>query len=494
MQMRFLREISFVAALLLPLAEASAQKMTLDEAVAVARSQSVPALQARQEFISVYWQYRSYKASMLPSLSLYGALMNFDRSLTLLQSYEDGSFRYADTYSLQNTIGLRATQNISFTGGSLSLYSDLNRLDQFGNKKSTMWYSQPLNLRYYQPLFSYNKYKWAKMIEPKSYEAGKKKYLESMESVSRSVVKAYFDLILSEQKLQTAKTDFENTSMMAALARKRIPLGTVTRDEYLQLELKMLNDSLAVNEGEVSVREAQMSLNSLLGYDDSYEIEAVLDENLPEIYVDYDMVLDMAMNNSSFALDNEVSLLNAESDVAKAKAERGITMELNARFGLSQSGADFKDAYADLLDQEVVGLTFSIPIFDWGEGRGRVQKAKAAQEVAKAKVAQGESDRRRVIFTAVGQFNNQKQKCEVSKRAMEIASERYGLMMEKFRGGSVSVTELVNSQSDNDSAIQKHISDLEDFWTQYYSLRQYTLYDFIKGQELEINVEEMTEK
>jgi hypothetical protein len=67
-------------------------------------------------------------------------------------------------------------------------------------------------------------------------------------------------------------------------------------------------------------------------------------------------------------------------------------------------------------------------------------------------------------------------------------------MMEKFRGGSVSVTELVNSQSDNDSAIQKHISDLEDFWTQYYSLRQYTLYDFIKGQELEINVEEMTEK
>ena len=56
MQMRFLREISFAAALLLPLAEASAQKMTLDEAVAVARSQSVPALQARQEFVCVYWQ------------------------------------------------------------------------------------------------------------------------------------------------------------------------------------------------------------------------------------------------------------------------------------------------------------------------------------------------------------------------------------------------------------------------------------------------------
>ena len=105
-------------------------------------------------------------------------------------------------------------------------------------------------------------------------------------------------------------------------------------------------------------------------------------------------------------------------------------MSLNARFGLSQSGAGLPDVYRDLLNQEVVGLTFSVPIFDWGLGKGKVQKAKAAEEVVKAQNLQDENDFRRKIFTAVGQFNNQRQQCVASKRAMEIASERYSLMMD----------------------------------------------------------------
>lgn len=73
-------------------ADSFGQTMTLSEAVSVARTQSVAALEAKHAFISVYWSYRAYKATFLPSLSIYGDLMNYDRSLTLLQSYQDGSF------------------------------------------------------------------------------------------------------------------------------------------------------------------------------------------------------------------------------------------------------------------------------------------------------------------------------------------------------------------------------------------------------------------
>ena len=75
--------------LLLPSLIMAQRPMTLEEAVGTARSQSVAALQARHAFVSTYWAYRSYQASRLPSLNLYGNLMNFDRSLTLLKSYED---------------------------------------------------------------------------------------------------------------------------------------------------------------------------------------------------------------------------------------------------------------------------------------------------------------------------------------------------------------------------------------------------------------------
>lgn len=487
-----MRTISYISILLLisPILM-QAQNISLSEAIIIARDQSVPALEAKQSFVSTYWEYRSYKASRLPSFNLYGDIMNFDRSLTLVQSYEDGRFNYVNSYNLQNSVGLQVKQNITFTGGTLSVYSDLSRIDQFGIDKRLTWYSQPITVSYYQPLFIYNQFKWDKMIEPKEYEKGKRQYLESMEQITLNTVRAYYSLILAKMNNDIALSNYTNTGKMLNVARERQQLGSVTRDEVLQLELRMLNDSISINESAVAVREAQMVLNSVLGYDESYEINPLLDETLPDIYMDYDHVMSKAMDNSSFNLSNEINLLNAESGVAQAKASRGISMALNARFGLSQTAPDFGGVYSDLLDQEVVGITFSIPIFDWGMGKGKVQKAKAAQEVVRAQVVQSENDYRRTIFTAVGQFNNQRHQCSVSRRAMLIAKERYELMMEKFRGGKASVMDLNTAQSENDTALQKYITDVSNYWEYYYTLRQYTLYDFIKGKDLEIDVNEM---
>lgn len=207
--------------------------------------------------------------------------------------------------------------------------------------------------------------------------------------------------------------------------------------------------------------------------------------------MDYDIVMEKSLTNSSFMLNNELSLLNAKSSVAHAKASRGFSFALNARFGMSQTGPEFPAAYKDLLDQEVVGVTFSIPIFDWGLGKGKVQKAKAAQEVVRAQVQQSENDFRRQMFSAVSQFNNQRQQCFVSRQAMLVASERYELTMHRFREGNATVTDLNMAQTENDSALRQYISDVSNFWLFYYRLRQYTLYDFINGNDLEIDVNEM---
>ncbi|MGN1232155.1 MAG: TolC family protein [Candidatus Cryptobacteroides sp.] len=474
--------------------QVSAQNVTLSEAISAARTNSVEAKEARQSFISAYWAYRSYKASRLPSFNLYGGLMNFDRSLTLMQSYEDGSFNYVSSYNLQNSLGLMVKQNITFTGGTLSVYSDLSRIDQFGMNRKLTWYSQPITVSYNQPLFTYNQFKWDKMIEPKEYERGKRRYMESMEQITINTVRAYYSLLLARMNNDIASSNYANTRKMLSVARERQTLGSVTRDEVLQLELRMLNDSISINETAVAVREAQMSLNSILGYDESFEITPVLEESLPVISMDYDFVIAKALDNSTFKLENEINLLNAESSVARAKASRGISMSLNARFGLSQTAPEFAGVYSDLLDQEVVGLSFSVPIFDWGLGKGKVQKARAAQEVARAQAQQSENDYRRKIFTAVGQFNNQRNQCSVSRRAMQIAQERYQLMMEKFRSGKASVMELNTAQSENDTALQKYITDVSNFWEYYYTLRQYTLYDFVKGEDLEIDVNEMIQR
>lgn len=468
-----------------------AQEMTMAEAIQQARAGSVQALEARQEFISVYWAWRAYQASRLPSLHLYGNLGNFNRSLTLLQSPDDGSMRYVGSFNMQNGIGLQARQNIPFTGGTLTVYTDLNRIDQFGTDARVTWYSQPVTISYQQPLFAYNQFKWDKLIEPKAYETGRKQYVEAMEQISLQAVTAWFNLLKARQTQTTARTNYNQTMKMRDVAAERLRLGTVNRDEYLQLDLRVLNDSISLNESSIRVREARMELNSLLGFDESAEIEPVVDETLPAIILDYETVLEKCLANSSFSLNNEINLLEARSAVEKAKAQRGVTMNLNARFGLSKSGVALPEAYRNPLDQEVFGLSFSIPVFDWGQGKGRVEKAKAAQQVAMAKVQQDENDYRRKIFTAVAQFNHQRGQCEVSRRAAAVSAERYALVMDRFRAGSASVLELNTARNESDAALTQHLTDLGNFWIYYYTLRLYALFDFIGGEDIALDENEL---
>jgi len=207
----------------------------------------------------------------------------------------------------------------------------------------------------------------------------------------------------------------------------------------------------------------------------------------------YDFVITKAMENSSIYISDEISIINAQSSVAEAKADRGISMQINARFGLSKTDPTFRDAYTRLDNQEIVGLTFSIPIFDWGTGKGRIQKAKAAEEVTRAQVLQRENDFRLQLFASVGQFNNQKQQCVSSKKVKDVAEEYYFLVMESFARGESTVLELNNAQSNYDTAYSQYITDICNYWRYYYNIRQLTLYDFVYDRNIDVNPEELIE-
>lgn len=420
--------------------------------------------------------------------------MSFDRSLRLLQDYDTGEMRYRSNYNLQNTMGLSIRQNIGLTGGTLSLYSSLNRLDQFAPDKSKSYYSQPVTLAYTQPLFAYNRLKWDKQIAPREYELAKRQYIESMEQITRQAVTRYFQLVLSRMRQSIAEANYRNTRSLYSIAENRLKLGSITNDELLQLELRMLNDSLAINTSALSVREELMQFNSYLRLPEHTDVDPRLDEHVPVLHIDYAMAMDKVMANSSFNLSNEIRTLNAEASVAKAKSERGASATINARFGLSQTGDRFRTAYSGLMDQEIVGLQFSVPIFDWGMGKGRVRMAKAHAEMVRSQIEQETIDFRRSVYMLIEQLHNQRNQCEVARLAHEVADRRYLIAMENFRTGTVSVTEMNTAQSERDAATQTYVCALATFWEYYYSLRGMALYDFITGTDISAEFDQIIEQ
>ena len=469
-------------------------RYSLDEIIAMAQQYSPDALIAEHNFRASYWQYRSFKAQYLPSLNLSSTLGNFNRSLVALQNAETGGINYRDNYNMRNSLQLSVDQNLAFTGGTLSLYSSLERLDQYAPDRSTTYASQPISISYIQPLGGYNSLKWQKKTEPIRYEQAKRTYLESMEEITVKAVAMFFDLLVAEQTLEMAVKNFDNTEKLYQIAQERFKIGSVTKSELLQLELRKLNDGLAINESQMNRDLVEFQMIQFLGLPKKIKLSLVPPTEIPSIDINYEEVLRLAYENSSFSLTQELLLLNASQDVAQSKADRGISATLRAQFGLTQTGPNFGAAYASPIDQEVVSVGLQMPLMDWGLGRGRVKMSLSKEEVVKMQVAQEVENFKQDVFMKTLQYNNQTAQCRISARADTIANERYRMSMEQFANGTISVLELTNAQSEKDQASNKYLQELSNFWNYYYTLRKMSLYDFQTQTNISTEFDKIIEK
>ncbi len=454
-------------------------RFTLDEVIAKAHDQSPEAMMAKHNFLADHWQYRSYQARLLPSLNLSGTLGGYNRSLVDLQDPLTGEIRYIENDNMRNNLSLSVNQNIPLTGGTLSVYSSMSRIDEFSPERNILYNSQPINITYLQPLRGYNALRWDQKISPEEYEQAKRVFLESMEDLSIRAAQYYFDMLLAQQRLDMAQKNYENIKLMYRIAEERFKILSVTRDDLLQLELRLNNAEIAIGRYQLEFQRAMFSLRSFLGYNDRVEITLVPLEGIPDLTLSYPEVLDHTYANASFSIGQELELLRAEQSVARAKGERGIDLTLRAQFGLTQQGDDFSNAYRNPIDQEIVSLGISMPLIDWGQGKGRVRMAQSQEELAKVRIEQADVRHKQDILMSVLEFNNQSRQCALAARADSIAQERYQISLDRFTNNSIGVLELNTAQSEKDNAVTGYISELRTYWLAYYTIRRQSLYDYI---------------
>lgn len=460
-----------------------AQQVTLKEAIKIAQENSLDAKLAHFSFLASYWTYRSFKAELLPSVNLSGGLMNYNRSLVEARNYDDGRLSYVSNNTLSNNLTLSVDQQIAATGGTISLMSYLHRLDQFTYNEKT-FNTQPLRVSYSQPLRAFNSLKWQKKTAPLEYEIAQKRYSASMQDIAIRVTSLFFNVLSAQSNYQQSKATLADRETLYAMAQKRLELGTTTKSEVLQMELSVLNARVSEGSNRITLDDAKYNLFSYLRVTDYEQAELIPPYNVPDLVINMDEVLQKAITNSSHTREQRLEMLNAEKSLAQAKANKGIQLTLSGEVGFMQTANDFAGAYKNLRDNEVIGLTLRLPIFDWGVSKGRVHMAQAQLEVVRTQQEQTHQDYVQELRKKVMQFNAQPSQCRNALRAQEIAEERYNIMRRRYEEGTVSVTDLNTALQEMTSAKAQYIGQLNTFWSDYYSLQKSTLYDWNLNRDI----------
>ena len=435
-------------------------ELTLSDAIAMAQRQSSDALVARHSLEAAEWSYRNFRANYLPTVSLTSS-PSLNRQISSI-TQPDGTNVFVRQNQLNTDLSLNISQNVVLTGGTLFLRNNLQRLDEF-EQRTHGYSSVPFSIGYQQNLFGYNSLRWARRTEPLRHSIARKQYAETMELVASRTSSYFFMLASAQTNLVIAQQNYAVSDTLLRYARHRYERGSITENEMLQLEVGMLTEETDRLNAEADVEDAMQALRSYL--EATCEEQGITVEQLEDAVK---MTLDEYID--SYFEDVDMSDLNETVSGLYTATDGKITFD-----GLSQKGTTLKEAYTQPLNQQYVNFSLSLPLLDWGRGKGQVRVARSRLELTQTQSEQALQDFRLNVQKMVRQYNLQAYRVRIAYRTRETALRRYEVARWLYLQGRTSLLELNTSISEKDNAQRAFIGALQTYWSLYYGLRSLTL-------------------
>lgn len=452
--------------------------LTLDRTISLANDSSLMAFRYRNMYQAGYWQYVSYRAGRLPSLSLTLTPASYNRYMTQRYDSEQNIDIFRQQQMFSAAAGLEVAQNFDLLGGTFYLDSGLEFMRNFGANTYTQYSSVPVRVGYRQSLIGFNSFKWERKIEPLRYEKAKKELIYNMEMVSEQAVTYFFNLALAQAEFQLAEENVAACDTLYVIGERRYKIAAISHAELLTLELDRVNARNTLDNTRIALKRAMFSLASFLGMDKNADIKVELPGKPRGIEIPADIALAYAKENNPTLLEHKQNILEGEREVSRTVAESRFNASVNASVGFNQVAGNLTGAYHSLLRQDLVNLSISVPIVDWGVRKGKVNMAKNNLDVTRIAAEQEELSIEEDILMTVSDYEVRKNMISSASEAFDLADLAYAQTQQRFIIGKADVNAITLALNRRRDASKNYISALQNFWLSHYKIRRLTLHDF----------------
>lgn len=475
--------LSVLLLMVVSLNSQTVRRLTLEEAIGIASDSSLTAFRHKNMFLGSCWEYRVFKAERLPSVSL-GLSSKYYRAVTQrYDSYQDADvYRKQQMFSISSTLG--AAQNIDLLGGTVYLNTDLNYIRNFGDNRYTQYSSVPLQIGYRQDRIGYNAFKWDRKIGPLKYEKARKEFVYNMESLSEKVAVYFFNLAMAQADYELAVENCHNTDTLYTIGERRFEIAAISQSDLMTLKLDKINAKNKLQVSSISLKKAMTVLADFLNLPKDCHIDIILPSRFKVFQISIEDAIMEARQNSYELLGNRQGVVEAEQKYDKAKKEALFDASFNVSIGFNQYAETLRDVYRTPLQQDLMSVSLSIPLLDWGVRKGKRSMAWNNLEEARFIQRQKEMSLEEEVAITVDDFNAQQEMIVSAGEAEQLAEAAYGQTLQRFIIGKADINALTLSRNRQQEARKNYISALSNYWQSYYKIRKMTLFDFVKECEL----------
>lgn len=485
---------------LLALTSAAGQRtyhLTLDESIAIARERSYEAKSLILDSISAEHNLRSALARYRTDVSLGLDVPGYSEGVNTYTD-ENGRESYYSERRLDNAASLRVTQPLP-TDGDFSLTSGLSTMDDYNNDERSARFSSRLSLTQpLAPLFGYNEYRNNIRLARLNHESATKQIKRNELAMVYSVSSNYYSLLSTQEGLNISRMNLEQQTEAFEMSKQKLAAGLVREVDNLQMEVDL---AAARNEYDEAVFNLSSQINTfkiLLGLELRDSIVLRSDLQYDVVAVDPDLAVELALKNRQEVQESAIRIEEADIRLRQSKAEALPSANLEAYYDLTGVGEDLgrrnnywwsiDRSFIDMQERPTnfgVGLTMTVPIFNWGRHRSEIRSAEAGllqEQMSKENTERTIEVQVRNLAAEIPSLLGRLQQQE---RNIPVAEKNFAITLERYTNGDVDSQVLSEARVRLNTAYRNRLNAFTNYQIALMELTRNTFYDFRLGVEVE---------
>ncbi|MCA1758125.1 MAG: TolC family protein, partial [Bacteroidales bacterium] len=410
---------------------------------------------------------------------------NFSLSINPFEYSHNREFLdFASEWNTRETVrssgAFTVAQPIVATDARVSLTNRLSWQNSYSeyNDTRTTGFNNNLYLSLNQPLFTYNRTKMQLKELELALENSQLNYAIQRLSMERQVAQYFYNVYQKQESLQIADEAYKNMQNSYTIIMNKVDAGLSAREELFQAELNLATSRSDYENSLVDLENARDDLKMLIGMSLFDDIIVLPNIEVDTIDIDITFAIDQGLANRMELRQRQIDIESSRFSLIQTQALNEFKGELNLSVGLFGDNETFSKIYNTPTDNQDVSVSFTIPLWDWGEKESRIRAAELAIESQEINF---EDEKNNIVINVrkvYRNLQNLKNQIEIARQSVDNAQLTYELNLEKYENGDLTGMDLNIYQNQLSEKKLAFTNSLISYRLELLNMKIQTLYDF----------------
>lgn len=364
------------------------------------------------------------------------------------------------------------------TNGVLSFNNRVYRYTQVDGIDADTQYYNRYFFAYNQPLFQPNRMKNSLERAQLDLEDSELDFQNDIVGMIDGLADDYYDLLeLSYRRAVAERRVGEFEAAIASATALAGESGSRTIElEQLQVELANAREELSQSSSTLRLRgddlkqRLQLSPSTELLVPPALEVRPVAVDEMQAI----DMARSLAPRMRRLAIDvreNEIRL-------DETKGQNAFRMNLGVTYGREMQDPRLHGLWAEPRNSYTVDVQATVPIFDWGERRLRIEAQHYSLERAELAIEEAEAEIDTTVRSQVRSLRDYQQRVMSMQTNLDLARRLTATTQERYRSGEATLVELMQAFERERLTAENFLSAYLGYQDTLLQLQRLTFFDF----------------